>query len=442
MDLEVLIVGGGIHGVGLLHDLATRRIPGVHLVESKVLASGTSSRSTKMVHGGLRYLEHVGQWGLVRESLQERGILLRVLRGIVQPLPVILPIFPQGRPAWMLRAGLFLYDSFAGDGGLPPARALSIAEIESFSPYFKREQARVKSAFMYYDAQMVDDAIVRIAAHAAQKLGATFSENTAVKKVVQKPDGGFKVTLLSAQNGEQEVSCRYLINAAGAWCNANLIQWGFVPQYSCLLNLGSHLIFPAQAVLNKASECAAMAFQNTDGRIVFFIPWQGRWILGTTESILPGGEPRALKMPESDRNYLYKIAQEFLNLKPYSTDQVEEYCGVRTMPLNTPTNVTKLQDEWLAEPFSSPFYVREMSANISALSRETIVDERVEGLFSIYGGKYTSYRSQSEKLGSLISRRLGKGATCGTQDSHNWFLTELLAENPDIFISSPEVRKL
>src|SRR5207249_306311 len=140
MDLNVLIVGGGIHGAGLLHDLATRNLRGIHLVEQNQLASGTSSRTTKLVHGGLRYLEHPSQWGLVREALRERGILLRNLPGIVRPMPFVLPNFRGGRPPWLVQAGLTLYDLLDRVSGLPSARRLTHAELAQMAPYLRPER--------------------------------------------------------------------------------------------------------------------------------------------------------------------------------------------------------------------------------------------------------------------------------------------------------------
>src|SRR5438128_12418490 len=122
MDLNVVIVGGGIHGAGRLHDLATRNLRGIHLVEQNQLASGTSSRTTKLVHGGLRYLEHPAQWALVREALRERAFLLRNLPGVVSPLRFVLPNFNSGRPAWLVRLGLALYDRLAWERALPMTR--------------------------------------------------------------------------------------------------------------------------------------------------------------------------------------------------------------------------------------------------------------------------------------------------------------------------------
>ncbi|MCA2960230.1 MAG: FAD-dependent oxidoreductase [Silvanigrellales bacterium] len=457
MDLNVLIVGGGIHGVGLLHDLASRRIQGVHLAENALLAAGTSSRSTKLVHGGLRYLEHFGQWSLVREALRERGILLRILKGLVQPLPLVLPAFAGDRPPWMIRAGLVLYDMLAGDGGLPAAKRLSKEDVLRVAPYLnaKRVYDDMKDAFLYYDAQMLDDVIVRLAAEASRKLGATYEEGANVVSVVPvEIDGvrGFRCIVRTAQ-GDRELTTRMVVNAGGAWANANLLTWGITPEVSCLLNVGTHLLFAPEVVSAKASECAATLLQNEDGRVVFFLPWNGQWLFGTTESVLRRGDPRGLKPPEEDVRYLLAAARHNLSFACDERTPEEVFCGVRTMPFRDknlsrtfgkggrPPSADK-REQWAADPFASPFYVRDTSENISALSRETVVDEALPGLLSIYGGKYTTYRSQCERVGADVSRRLGLGGTTGTQVAENWFIPQILEEHPEIFRSSSSLRAL
>ncbi|MEY4064552.1 MAG: hypothetical protein RIR26_760 [Pseudomonadota bacterium] len=448
-DLEVLIVGGGCHGVGMLHDLASRRLKGVHLVEEKTLSSGTSSRSTKLVHGGLRYLEHLAQWPLVHEALRERALLLRLLKGVVQPLPFVLPVFKGDRPAWMLRAGLFIYDTMAGDGGLPRSRTLRGNEIFEASPYLKREriQSQTTGAFLYYDAQMLDDVIVRIAAEAACRLGASYEENTTVTSVTPLPNnGGYRVVLKNT-HGTKEVTAKTVINAAGAWNNANLIRWGFMPKTRCLLNQGSHILFKTSAVPSaNPKESAACLLQNKDGRVIFFIPWNGQWLLGTTESVLPAQTPRGLHPTPEEINYLLEAAH--LNLEIQTTPEhiAESFAGVRTMPILARRGESlgaELKEEWIENPFASPAYLQSSEGlNISALSRETIIEETHAGLFSIYGGKYTTYRAECEKLAALLCRRWGRGGQSSTCTSEAWFLSELLAEKPDIFSSPPSIRSV
>jgi glycerol-3-phosphate dehydrogenase len=442
MDLNVLIIGGGIHGVGLLHDLSTRKISDVHLVEKNSIASGTSSRSTKLVHGGLRYLEHLNQWGLVHEALHERALLLRMLNGIVKPLPFVLPNFKNNKRSPMLiRMGLFFYDLLAGDGGLPSATSLKKEDILNYAPYLNPNKVHdeITSAFVYYDAQMLDDVIARIAAHASVKLGNSFEENAAVTEIIPIKDG-FKVTIQTATEKKQ-LTTRQIVNATGAWCNANLIQWNIQPTVTCFLNLGTHIVFNPQVVPNAdVNNSYATLLQEADGRVLFFIPWFGKWLFGTTESIFEGS-PSHLHYPPQDKEYLLKAAKEVLNLKDMEKNIDEIFCGVRCMPIKQKIDFKSFQPQWKSDPFHSPFYTRTLDKNISAVSRETVIAESIPGVTSIYGGKYTTYRAISEKLGSMLSRRLNLGGSCGTHIPENWFLKQLLEERPEIFNSSKDLRK-
>jgi glycerol-3-phosphate dehydrogenase len=446
MDCEILIVGGGIHGVGLLHDLTARHVKGVHLVEQHALASGTSSRSTKLAHGGLRYLEHFEQWALVREAIQERTLLLRLLQGIVRPLPIVIPNFKSDpRPAWMVRMGLFLYDMLGGDTGLPSARSLTLEQMYQAAPYLSKERIDkdMLKGFLYYDAQMLDDVIVRIAAEASKRLGGTYAENTTAEKIEPLSKGGYRVTLNQAGR-RSEVTTKVIVNAAGAWCNSNLLRWGIVPNVPCLLNIGSHLVFKPEAVAGGTPEkSAATLLQNDDGRVAFFIPWNNRWLFGTTESILEG-DPGKVFAPQADKDYLMQAAARNLDLVDAEKNVDEFFCGVRTMPVKQKHQKAphqSVQASWIEKPFESPFYMKSIDSNISALSRETVIDEALPNLISIYGGKYTTYRSQCEKLGNRICARLGVGGTPGTQVAENWFLPEILKEMPEIFDTSAPLRQ-
>ncbi|MGY3804057.1 glycerol-3-phosphate dehydrogenase/oxidase [Pigmentibacter ruber] len=443
MDLNVLIVGGGIHGVGLLHDLATRKIHGIHLVEKNKIASGTSSRSTKLVHGGLRYLEHINQWSLVKEALKERSLLLKLLNGIVKPLPFVLPNFHgDKRPPWMVRLGLFFYDLLAGDCGLPSATKISKDEIIHYAPYLnvKKIESEMISAFLYYDAQMLDDVIAKLVVEASVKLGASYEEDSEVTRV-QKIEGGFRVTIKSSQE-ERTLTTKYIINAAGAWCNENLLKWDIIPNIPCLLNLGTHIIFRPEVVKNgKVENSFATLIQEPDGRIVFFIPWFDKWLFGTTESIL-NSRPSQIKYPQEDKQYLMHTASEVLNLSDAEQNISEIFCGVRCMPLNQKTKFSNLKANWVDNPYESPFYLNKLDKNISGLSRETVIDEPISGLFCIYGGKYTTYRAVGEKIGSLLSKKLKMGTLSGTHIKENWFIQELINEKPEIFKTSPELRQI
>lgn len=443
MDLNVLVVGGGIHGVGLLHDLATRKIEGIHLVEQAQLASGTSSRTTKLVHGGLRYLEHPAQWALVREALRERALLLRNLPGLVSPLRFVLPNFKGGRPTWLVRLGLALYDQLAREGGLPKARRLTKAEVAQIAPYLRRERLEQEagSGFLYYDAQMLDDVIVRVAAQAAVRLGATYAEHTSVEEVAPDREG-FRIRLSSPQ-GSHVVRSRVVVNATGAWANANLLKWGVSPRVPCLLNVGSHLLFKPEAVEAQPNDCAAALLQHEDGRVLFFIPWQGHWLLGTTESLLEG-KPDKWECQPGDQEYLLRVAARNLNLIEPVRHTKELFCGIRTIPL--PRRAARLRgrsvpDAWRDQPFASPWYLRKVDRDVSSLSREAVVDEVWRNLFTIYGGKFTTYRALCQQVGERVATRLGCSSPSGTILKENWFLDELKQTKPEMLHSDHRLRQ-
>jgi glycerol-3-phosphate dehydrogenase len=453
MDFDVLVIGGGIQGAGILHDLASRRLS-VHLLEERKLAIGTSSRSTKLVHGGLRYLERMLQWPLVHEALQERALLLRLLGPVVKPLPFVLPTGASPRPTWMIRMGLGLYDLMAGDSGLPRSRSLSRDDLVALAPYLRQTPSQgnagsrnsTTSAFLFFDAQMIDDAIVRLAAHAAVRLGGSYEERAQVTHVSQvgTPSGsqGFKVIghkISSGQKTTFEYRARIVVLAAGAWNNWNLVRWGVAPRIPCLLNAGAHLVFAKEAVAAPQHSCAASLIQNSDGRALFFIPWCDRWLFGTTESELYG-DPRNLKPSHQDLSYLEHAVQQHLDLAPGHRSPVEVFSGVRTMPMrrlnSSPTLTSDLQDN----PFQEPFYPRAGSANMSKMSRESVIDEPVPDLMAIYGGKYTTYRALAERIGRIVKDRLGRGGPSLTRTPDAWFLAHMMNEEPSLFLSDHELR--
>lgn len=434
-DLQVLVVGGGIHGVGLLHDLASRGLTGLLLAEQGRLASGTSSRSTKLLHGGLRYLEHAGQWGLVREALRERTLLGALLGAEARPLPIVLPCLASGRPPWMVRTGLWLYDRLAGASPLPPPRRLSPDEAAQVAPYLRPESlAAARGAFLYHDLQMRDDAVVRLVAEAARRLGAEVAEHTAVRAVEAAP-GGFRAEL-AGPGGRRIVTARAVVNAAGAWTGANLLRWGFAPRVVTALDVGSHLLFSPRAADGEPDRSAGTLVQHDDGRVVFFLPWFGRWLLGTTESLL-AGDPAGVAVSEADRDYLLAVARGPLGLRDPEAHLEAAFAGVRTMPLARAPARTGVEAAWRRDPFASPYYLRAWCGSLAAASREAVVEESAPGLLSLYGGKFTTYRAQCERLGNRLAARLGVSARSRTASPAAWFLDEIRGAAPGLLATDP-----
>jgi glycerol-3-phosphate dehydrogenase len=230
------------------------------------------------------------------------------------------------------------------------------------------------------------------------------------------------------------VTARAIVHAAGAWCTANLLRWGLNPTVVCLLNVGTHLVFRPSVTAAPPDRSAGTLLQNDDGRIVFFLPWLGRWLLGTTESVL-AGDPGALRVPEADSAYLLRAATESLELERPEEHLAAAFAGVRTMPvarLRT-GRAGEIPDSWREDPFSSPFYLRTYPRNLSAISREAVLDEGIPGLISVYGGKFTTYRALCERVADRLGARLGVRAPSATSRSESWPTAEIRADAPHLF---------
>lgn len=446
VDFDAIVIGGGIQGTGLLHDLSSRRIS-AHLLEERALSIGTSSRSTKLIHGGLRYLERFSQWPLVREALQERALLLRILGQLVKPIPFVLPVYRKDRPRWLTRVGLELYDFLAGDSGLPRSRSLDKQTLRDLAPYIPERKLGddFLAAFCFYDAQMIDDAIVRVAAYAACKLGGSFEENCPVDKITPLTNGGFRVegrrTPQSSQAYTEHFTytCRTIIVTTGAWNNANLVRWGIAPKIPCMLNAGTHLVLNQAATGFSPDGCAATLVQNADGRVMFFIPWFGQWLFGTTERPILS-DPRSISPSQAELDYLYKGLSENFDLNDPVANTTETFCGIRTMPMNGAQLDITMSENLLANPFSSPLYVESSPANMTRLSRESVISEPIKDLLVVYGGKYTTFRAQAEQIGWKIKERIGRGSHSLTRSHEAWFIEKLLEEHPEIFKSARNLR--
>jgi glycerol-3-phosphate dehydrogenase len=190
----------------------------------------------------------------------------------------------------------------------------------------------------------------------------------------------------------------------------------------------------------EPSQCAATLLQHQDGRVIFFIPWDGKWLLGTTDSLLEG-TPDRWSCPGHDREYLLGLAAHYLTLDRPEERILELFCGIRTLPVRRHRNGSmQLPNAWREDPFASPFYRRTWSRHMAALSREAVVEESAAGLLSIYGGKFTTYRSLSERVGDAVAARLGISRPSGTRRHENWFLRDL-ADEADMLVSQAALRQ-
>jgi glycerol-3-phosphate dehydrogenase len=361
---DLLVVGGGINGVGIARDAAGRGLK-VLLCDKGDLASATSSASSKMIHGGLRYLEH-GAFRLVRESLAEREVLLRIAPNLVRPMRFVLPHGPGLRPRWMLRAGLFLYDRLGGARSLPASASVDLRARGVDSPLAAPLRDEVTSGFVYSDC-VVDDARLTIAnARDAARHGGEILTRTEL--VAARRDGGvWRATLCEENGGEREVAARILINVAGPWVPEVLRRARIASRARLRLDKGSHIVVPRLYAHDHA-----YLLQNDDRRVVFAIPFERDYtLIGTTEiaATAPPAEPPS----DEEIAYLCRAVGRWFKRAPSPSEVVWSYSGLR------------------------PLY-DDGSRSASATSRDYVLelDETGPPALSVFGGKLTTYRRLAE----------------------------------------------
>lgn len=362
---DLLIVGGGINGAGIARDAAGRGLK-VLLCEQSDLASATSSASSKLIHGGLRYLE-LYEFRLVREALAERETLLRAAPHIIRPMRFVLPHNKLLRPSWMIRLGLFLYDHLGGKRSLPGAVGLDLRREPEGAP-LKDEMTK---GFAYSDCWVEDSRLVVLNAMDAEARGADILVQTRCVSAGRE-DGQWRATLRDQTTGaEREVAAKILVNAAGPWVDGFLRNIaGRDGKASLKLVKGSHIIVPR---LYEGEH--AYILQNADRRVVFAIPYEGSFTLIGTTDIVYEGDPGKVAISEAEARYLCDAVSRYFD-KPVSPDEiVSSYSGVR------------------------PLY-DDRQDNPSAVTRDYVFDVEAFGgdapLLSIYGGKITTYRKLAE----------------------------------------------
>ncbi|HEY1149502.1 MAG TPA: glycerol-3-phosphate dehydrogenase, partial [Pseudoduganella sp.] len=318
VDCDVLVVGGGINGAGIARDAAGRGLC-VVLCEKDDLASHTSSASTKLIHGGLRYLEYY-EFGLVRKALGEREVLLRSAPHIMWPLRFVMPHNAGQRPAFMIRAGLFLYDMLAKRQLLPGSKGINLRCHPAGRP-LKPEFTR---GFEYSDGWVDDARLVVLNAVDACAKGACILTRTACVGLERHPDH-WTATLRKADGTEKRITARYVVNAAGPWTPAFAAAALHKPQAGNLrLVKGSHIV-----VRRIFEHDNAYIFQNGDGRIVFAIPYERDFTLIGTTDVDYKGDPNKVAIEESEISYLCKLASEYFREPVRPADVVWTYAGVR-----------------------------------------------------------------------------------------------------------------
>lgn len=381
---DLIIIGGGIMGAGILREAARCGLR-VLLLEQNDFASGTSSRSSKLVHGGLRYLK-TGQWHLTLESVRERERLLRDGAGLVEPLGFILPVYEGQRPpGWMLRGGLFAYDLMARK---LQHRPLSTPEILMLAPHI-REQNLI-GGFIYPDAQ-TDDA--RLTLRVIQEALAEGSQVTALNyarvESLLREEGqvcGVKVQDRAGNAGSVELRARVVINASGSWADRVRAQIGAKAGLRPLR--GSHLVFPYHRL--PVAQAVSL-FHPKDRRPVFIFPWEGAIIVGTTDIDHAEDLDRDPVMSEGEAAYLMQaIQRQFPSLDVKLEHAVASYCGVRPV-------------------------IAGGNADPSKESREFALWEE-EGLLTITGGKLTTFRATALQALRIARKRLP--ALAALRDNH------------------------
>jgi glycerol-3-phosphate dehydrogenase len=365
---DLLVIGGGINGAGIARDAVGRGLS-VLLVEQHDLASATSQWSTKLIHGGLRYLEHY-EFRLVAESLAEREVLLANAPHLIEPLAFVLPHEPHLRPAWMIRIGLFLYDHIGGRMTLPKSFGVKLND----SRWAAGLQARFRKGFVYADARVDDARLVVANALDAKGRGADVRVQTRMTGA-RREGGVWRATLESADGQVTQVSARAVVNAAGPWVKRVLDSVRAATTNESVRHVkGSHIVVP-----RIHDEAHAYLLQNGDNRIVFVIPYQEHYsLIGTTDVPVDAFEHPAIS--DEETNYLLDLANGYLAKPLRKTEVVWTYSGVRP-----------LYDDGTADP--------------SAITRDYVLKvDALPGLpgperapvLSIYGGKITTYRKLAE----------------------------------------------
>tara|TARA_Y100001935_G_scaffold106230_1_gene88189 strand:+ start:424 stop:1575 length:1152 start_codon:yes stop_codon:yes gene_type:complete len=365
---DLFIIGGGINGAGIARDAAGRNLK-VCIADKGEFGGATSSWSTKLIHGGLRYLENY-EFKLVRESLKEREVIYNIAREITKPIPFIIPYTKNLRPKWLIKIGLFLYDSLGGKTTIPKSSTINLSN--KFPNILKKE---FNEGFQYYDLQVDDKKLTKLNIKDAIKNNAKVLENTKVINIEQS-SSYWQIFL----ENNQVIKSKILINASGPWIDETLQNVIKINSKKKIrLVKGSHII------TNKIyDEDVAFTLQNNDKRIIFVIPYKEKYsLIGTTE--IEVNSPEKNSIDDSEITYLINCVNSYFNKQISKEDIVDTYSGIRP----------------LIEDFSEA----------TKVTRDYIFDLNIHNnlpLLSIYGGKLTTYRKLSENVLNKLSKYLPK----------------------------------
>ncbi|WP_371376089.1 glycerol-3-phosphate dehydrogenase [Thalassotalea aquiviva] len=367
---DVAIIGGGINGAGIAADAAGRGLS-VALIEQNDLASATSSNSSKLIHGGLRYLEQY-EFKLVKEALAEREVLLNIAPHIITPLRFMLPHQPHLRPAWMIRLGLFLYDHLASRSSLAASKSIV---IEPDSPLV----SDITKGFEYSDAWVDDARLVLLNAKMASQHGAKVLTHTQCIKA-QRVNSQWQIRLKDMNTMQQtSIGAKALVNATGPWVASLFDSALSLPSPKQVrLVKGSHIV-----VLKLHNDKQAYILQNEDNRIVFILPYEQYFtLIGTTDEDYQG-DPAKCRMSEQERDYLINISNRYMKRKITPADIVSSFSGVRPLLFE--------------QGVSAQDVTRDYTLTLDAKTNQA-------PLMSVFGGKITTYRSLAEQAVNQLSQ--------------------------------------
>ncbi len=388
--VRVLVMGGGIHGAGVLHDLASRGWRDICLLEKSTLAAGTSSRSTKLVHGGLRYLQRIRDFGLVTEALHERTVLRDLAPDLVSPLEFYLPVVAGGMSGLMLRAGLTLYDLLAGRHRIQRHAVIrDPSRVEANAP--RLDLAKTKQILSFWDMQTDDAGLVRRVAASAVAAGAQIFAGCEVTRITASDDG-WDVAVRQNNGRESVISALYVFNALGPWANQILEVSGIAPEFRGVNSKGSHLLLP-----DIGHKVGLFLQSPEDKRIFFMLPWHGYTLVGTTEDRFDE-RPDNVYVSDKEVDYLLERCNRYMSDPFKHPDVLAAFAGLRWLQANG-------------------------EQDLNATSRAYTIGEHRSGrgmMLTLYGGKLTTYRNLAEGIGDRITTHFGEFKKSTTASATAW----------------------
>ena len=358
---DILVIGGGVTGVGAALDAASRGLK-VALIEAQDIAAGTSSRSSKLIHGGLRYLEQYN-FKLVREALNERELLVSTLcPHLVKPVGFLFPLTEKFKERTYVGAGLALYDALRGfQRALPWHKHLSQKKINEIAPSLRQDL--VTGAIKYFDAQVDDARHTMSVARTAARHGAIIATRVSAQSLIRNGKKVVGVNAIDLESGKKiAIKAGATVMCAGIWSDELHAHFDLTPGYEVTMSKGSHIVLPGSAIKSEAG-----IIVKTSVSVLFIIPWADKWIVGTTDTPYEGDKAEPFASLE-DVHYILDQANRVLEPKLNASEIIGVYAGLR------------------------PLVANKKSATTTKLSREHTVDCPAPGFVSIAGGKYTTYR--------------------------------------------------